>query len=90
MANRQVPHVSITASVPQGSSLGPLLFSVFTDDLGDKCENTLYLYPDNCVMASVNRDLERMSNWADNWKVTFESCKCKALTISGKRNPTSP
>ena len=29
-----------------------------------------------------------MRIWADRWKVTFEPSKCKALTISRKRNPT--
>ena len=94
--------ISINASVPQGSILGPLLFSVFIDDLGDECENTLYLYADDSTLfceirtgndskaatASLNRDLERMRMWADKWKVTFEPSKCKALTISRKRNPT--
>ena len=84
--------------VPQGSILGPLLFSVFIDDLGDECENILYLYADDFTLfceiiyqvmtASLNMDLERMRNWADKWKVTFEPSKCKALTISRKRNPT--
>ena len=93
---------SINASVPQGSILGPILFSVFIDDLGDEIENQLYLYADDSTLfcenkatddpeaktASLNRDLERMRIWADRWKVTFEPSKCKAMTISRKRNPT--
>ena len=93
---------SINASVPQGSILGPLLFSVFIDDLGDLCENTLYLYADDSTLfceirstgeaeeasASLNRDLENMKRWADKWRVSFEPAKCKALTISRKRQPS--
>ena len=81
--------------------MGPLLFSVFIDDLGDKCENELYLYADDSTLfceitsrdnpeaytVSLNRDLEKMRIWADRWKVTFEPSKCKAMTISRKRNP---
>ncbi|KAI8502616.1 hypothetical protein Bbelb_193180 [Branchiostoma belcheri] len=92
----------INASVPQGSILGPLLFSAYIDDLEDECENPLYLYADDsnlfCVIKtgdesraateSLNRDLQNMSNWAVKWKVTFEPAKCKAMTISRKRNPT--
>lgn len=93
----------INASVPQGSILGPLLFSVFINDLVDTCENELYLYADDStlfapirsarerdtVAASLNRDLNKMKAWADKWKVTFEPTKCKAMMISRKREPSS-
>ncbi|KAI8484255.1 hypothetical protein Bbelb_380400 [Branchiostoma belcheri] len=91
---------SINACVPQGSILGPLLFSVFIDDVGDGCESPTYLYADDstlyCVfrtsddrvsaVMSLNRDLERMRIWAEKWKVTFEPTKCKTMTISRKRS----
>ncbi|KAI8511966.1 hypothetical protein Bbelb_110660 [Branchiostoma belcheri] len=62
---------SINASVPQGSILGPLLFSVFIDDVGDGCESPSYLYADDSTLycrvrtnddsasavMSLNRDL---------------------------------
>ncbi len=93
---------SINASVRQGSIFGPLLFSVFIDDLVYQCENDLYLYAvdstlfceiksnDNPVAktASLNKDLEIMMNWADRWNVTFAPSKCKAMTIFRKRTPT--
>ena len=70
----------------------------------DTCENQLYLYADDStlfapirsvnerasVVASLNRDLEKMRVWATNWKVTFEPTKCKALMLSRKRMPTIP
>ena len=91
----------INASVPQGSILGPLLFSVFIDDLVETCENDLYLYADdstlsaiirpgdrNAVEASLNRDLHRIKAWADKWNVTFEPSKCKSMVMSRKRPPS--
>ena len=94
----------INASVPQGSILGPLLFSVFIDDLMDTCENQLYLYADDStlfapirsvnerasVFTSLYRDLEKTRVWAAKWKVTFESTKCKTLVLSRKRTPAIP
>ena len=92
----------INASVPQGSILGPLLFSVFIDDLVDVCENELFLYADDStlfapirtsddiitVAASLNRDLSNIKLWADKWKVTFEPTKCRAMVLSRKRSPS--
>ena len=85
---------SINASIPQGSILGPLLFSFFIRDPGNEYENPLYLYADDStldgetVTSSLNRDLDRMKSWADKRKVTFEQSKCKTMTTSSKRNPT--
>ena len=59
-------------------------FIMFIDDLVDECENDLYLYADDstlfceitdtddavAITASLNRDLEKMKNWADHWNVT--------------------
>ena len=95
---------SINDSVPQGSILGPLLFSVFIDDLVDVCQNELFLYADDStlfapirtsdnidtVAASLNRDLSKMKEWAERWKVTFEPTKCKTMVLSRKRTPSKP
>ena len=70
--------------------------------MSDEYKNQLFLYADDstlfceikstddpkAITASLNRDLEKMRTWADKWKVTFEPSKCKAMTISRKRNPT--
>ena len=93
---------TINASVPQGSILGLLLFSVLIDDLVDVCEKCLlYRYVDvsnlsapiksgdrNTVEASLNRNLQRMKAWADKWKITFEPSKCKIMVMHRKRTPS--
>ena len=89
--------------MPQGSILGPLLFSVYIDDLPDKCENELFLYADDanlfCMVDSqnqsqmaadsMNRDLAKIKAWGDKWKVIFEPEKCQAMVISRKRTPSA-
>ena len=81
----------ITVSIPPGSVLGPLLFPVFIDDVINIYENNLCLYARfstvfslrrsveerDSIAASMNRDLERIKTWEDQWKVTFEPTKCK-------------
>ena len=42
----------------------------------------------NAVAASLNRDLSKMHSWANKWKVTFESSKCKAMILSRKKLPS--
>ena len=102
LAGQASEAIPINASVPQGSVLGPLLFSIYIDDLVDVCENELYLYADDSTLfaripsnkdirsveESLNRDLLNMKSWADKWMVTFEPSKCKMMIISRKRTPS--
>ena len=50
LAGQASSTASINASVPQGSILGPLLFSVFIDDHANTCENELFLYADDLTL----------------------------------------
>ena len=76
------PFVNINAGVPQGSRLGPLLFIIYINDIVDNLESDILIFADDCsLLASgldpaetaeeLNRDLMKISAWADRWKVTF-------------------
>ena len=53
----------INASVPQGSILGPLLFSVFIDDLvGHPAKNQLYLYADDSTLFAPIRSVNERAS----------------------------
>ena len=96
---------SITASVPQGSVLGPLFFLIYINDLVDKISFESKLFADDTSLFTVvydvdiagnklNRDLEIISTWAYQWKMQFNPDKNKQaiqVIFSQKRDtPVHP
>jgi ribonucleases P/MRP protein subunit RPP40 len=85
----------VTSSVPQGSVLGPLLFTIFINDLPDKIKNECRLYADDSTVIGVieseedaieiQKDIDSMQNWAKTWQMSFNYDKCKVLHF-GKKN----
>ena len=82
--------VDINAGVPQGSRLGPLLFIIYINDIVDNLESDILIFADDCsLLASghdpaetaeqLNRDLNKISAWADLWKVKFNPGKTKDI-----------
>ena len=80
----------VTAGVPQGSCLGPLLFILYINSISEGLESEVLLFADDSSlivsgdspsdMAEVlNRDLTKISNWASNWKITFNPKKTKTM-----------
>ena len=75
--------VSISAGVPQGSVLGPLLFLVYINDLTEGvCSNIKLFADDASLFTRINnnvnasqerlmRDLEKITKWAYQWKMKF-------------------
>ena len=72
----------ITAGVPHGSVLGPLLFLVYINDLADNLLSDVRLFADDTSLFHVvtdagisadvlNHDWKAIENWAFQWKMSF-------------------
>lgn len=87
----------VTSGVPQGSNLGPLLFSIFINDLPDVLKSESLLFADDlkiyrevkdisdCLL--LQNDVDSVSKWCDFNKLHLNISKCKVATFSLKSNP---
>lgn len=79
----------VTSGIPQGSVLGPILFTIYINDLPDVVDNIAKLFADDTkVYAVVNnieeqdtlqKDLDNLVDWSDKWLLKFNKSKCKHI-----------
>jgi hypothetical protein len=75
--------------------LGPLLFTIFINDLPDRVKNECRLYADDSKLIgiierdediiSIQKDIDNMQRWAKTWQMSFNYDKCKVMHF-GKKN----
>ena len=84
----------VVSGVPQGTVLGPLLFSLHIDDITADIESEIRLFADDCVCyrevkdkedtLKLQRDIDRLGNWARKWGMRFQPVKCNMMQLTNK------
>jgi hypothetical protein len=84
---------SVLSGIPQGSILGPVLFTIFINDLPDSIESKCKIFADDTKIYGspkesdkMQNDLSKLQQWSDQWNLYFNVSKCKVMHI-GKNNP---
>ena len=84
---------NITAGVPQGSVLGPLLFLIYINDISENLQGSARLFADDTSLSYssrnlpnlqiiINDDLRHLHEWACRWLISFNPSKTEVLLIS--------
>lgn len=86
----------VTSGVPQGSVLGPTLFIYYINDLPDVVDCFIKIFADDTKLylpivsyessIELQRNIDNLVKWTDDWQIKFNSSKCKVLHI-GSKNP---
>ena len=84
----------VLSGVPQGTVLGPLLFSLYINDITTDIDSEIRLFADDCVCycqikgtedtVKLQADIDRVSSWARKWGMQFQPVKCNIMKITKK------
>ena len=81
----------VTSGVPQGSIFGPIMFILYSNDLGSSLSpgTSIALYADDAKIFRhiysledcriLQTDLQQLEKWSKNWKLNFNTDKCKVM-----------
>jgi ribonuclease P/MRP protein subunit RPP40 len=88
-------YINVTSGVPQGSVLGPLLFLIFINDIGDKLTVLFFLFADDAKLLNqivkrpdcetLQANLDEIMSWCTRNKLSLNTNKCQVMSFSLKK-----
>lgn len=86
--------VSVTSGVPQGSVLGPILFTIYINDIDVGVNNIISKFADDTKIgnsiiseedrANLQADINKITEWSEKWQMPFNVDKCQILQCGSK------
>ena len=83
----------VTSGIPQGSILGPILFTIFINDLPDGIISTCKIFADDTKIYNssknskkIQEDILHLQKWSNKWNLYFNISKCKVMYIGSKKD----
>lgn len=91
----------IESGVPQGSVLGPFLYTLYTADLPERENVQTATFADDTAVLAVHSDpvqaslnlqesLDNISNWSKTWRIKISEEKSSHITFTLNRNYCPP
>ncbi|KAL1122987.1 hypothetical protein AAG570_003311 [Ranatra chinensis] len=91
---------NISAGVPQGSLLGPVLFNLYINDLPETTNTQVAMYADDTAFLAqswkpglvtnrLQEALNRAESWFSTWRMEINASKCAAILFT-KRHKHKP
>ena len=79
----------VLSGVPQGTVFGPLLFSLYINDISTDIDSEIRLFADEGVCyleimdtedtLKLQKDMDQLGCWARKWGMRFQPVKCNMM-----------